>query len=346
MTHHNGLFVEYCAKDFLDGTQTLDPWEELAYRRICDLIYATEDNLADDDKRLAWQTKTGNRWPRIKAELVAQGKILLVEGRITNRRCQKTLEKSARNILQKSAAGKASAATRNALKNKETNSTAVGGAVATTVITAEVTNQEPKNPYTPNGVINPPSPLPDVPAEQDLPGKPTGGRAGTTVPGQDSAAPSEAGKRANPENCPLTASVPPEATNPPDRRETAPSDKPTRPSVDVSGMVEVDFRAWWQLTPRKVGRGQALKAYRAARKLTDAATLEAGIRRYAAEQSGKDPQFIKHPATWLNGQCWADEAQPSGAQSHAGKINRPRPGAGSNGFLSLAQREFGLGIDG
>ena len=31
---------------------------------------------------------------------------------------------------------------------------------------------------------------------------------------------------------------------------------------------------------------------------------------YAAQMAGKDSQYIKHPATWLNGKCWLDEPGP------------------------------------
>jgi uncharacterized protein YdaU (DUF1376 family) len=139
----NGLFVEYCAKDFLDGTQNLDVWEELVYRRLVDLIYAHNDKLIDDGKKLAWMTKAGSRWPKIKAVLIEAGKIEVVEGRITNARCQKELEKSARKIEQKRMAGKASAdarsETRKCPENNETTPTAVGTAVPTDVPTADPT---------------------------------------------------------------------------------------------------------------------------------------------------------------------------------------------------------------
>lgn len=139
----NGLFVEYCAKDFLDGTQNLDVWEELVYRRLVDLIYSTNDRLMDDNKKLAWMTKAGPRWPKIKAVLIEAGKIEVFEGRITNARCQKELEKSAKKIEQKRIAGKASADARSDARkcpeNKETTPTAVGTAVPTAVPTADPT---------------------------------------------------------------------------------------------------------------------------------------------------------------------------------------------------------------
>jgi uncharacterized protein YdaU (DUF1376 family) len=103
------LFVQYCAKDFLDGCNTLDPWEELAYRRIVDLIYATGNRLIDDDRKLAWQTKVGSRWRAIKAALIASGKIVMRDGLITNARCDVEIEKIQRKIAQTSRAGLASA---------------------------------------------------------------------------------------------------------------------------------------------------------------------------------------------------------------------------------------------
>jgi uncharacterized protein YdaU (DUF1376 family) len=118
----NGLFVRYCAKDFLDGVQTLTVWEELAYRRICDLIYATGDALADDDHKLAWQTRMGDRWKRVKAALIAADKIRVEDGRIVNDRCRSELEKSAKKIAQCSEAGKASSeAKKSSCKSLETN---------------------------------------------------------------------------------------------------------------------------------------------------------------------------------------------------------------------------------
>jgi len=67
---------------------------------------------------------------------------------------------------------------------------------------------------------------------------------------------------------------------------------------------------WWTHVPRKAGKGQALKAYRTARKKNAADVLLAGIMRYAAERSGLDPTYTAHPATWLNGERWKDDPTP------------------------------------
>lgn len=71
------------------------------------------------------------------------------------------------------------------------------------------------------------------------------------------------------------------------------------------------FSAWYAIYPRKVGRGHAQKAYRSALKKTDPETLMAGVVRYTAEVANKAQGFIKHPGTWLNAECWADEGDES-----------------------------------
>ena len=43
--------------------------------------------------------------------------------------------------------------------------------------------------------------------------------------------------------------------------------------------------------------------------LQPALTIE-GTKRYAAQVEGKEAEYIKHPSTWLNGQCWLDEQDP------------------------------------
>src|SRR3990167_10469048 len=85
----------------------------------------------------------------------------------------------------------------------------------------------------------------------------------------------------------------------------------------VPSEIEAEFSAWWQAWPRKVARGAAARAYRRARKLTDAPTLLAGVGAYTAslEALKANGQFVPeicYPATWLNGERWADEihAQP------------------------------------
>jgi uncharacterized protein YdaU (DUF1376 family) len=111
-------YIRYSPGDMLDGVQFLSPWEELAYRRICDLIYKTGDHLEGDDRKLAKMTKTGNRWLRIKAVLIADEKLFVTgDGRISNVRCQQELQKTEEFFRQKTVSGRASMATGKSLKN-------------------------------------------------------------------------------------------------------------------------------------------------------------------------------------------------------------------------------------
>ncbi|MET4788260.1 hypothetical protein ABIF64_000438 [Bradyrhizobium japonicum] len=74
--------------------------------------------------------------------------------------------------------------------------------------------------------------------------------------------------------------------------------------------IESSFEEWWKQYPKKADKQTALKAYRAVikkKKLATPQQLLAGVMRYAAERSGKDPQFTKHPATWLNAGSWGNE---------------------------------------
>ena len=67
------------------------------------------------------------------------------------------------------------------------------------------------------------------------------------------------------------------------------------------------FDDWWQTYPRKVGKGQAAKAYKAARKKATPEALFAAITAQAPLLMARGSQYCPHPATWLNGERWRDE---------------------------------------
>ena len=66
------------------------------------------------------------------------------------------------------------------------------------------------------------------------------------------------------------------------------------------------FAQFWEVYPRKVGKGEARKAWRNALKRATAEEIIAGAKRYAA--SKPDPEFTKHPGPWLNADRWLDES--------------------------------------
>lgn len=71
--------------------------------------------------------------------------------------------------------------------------------------------------------------------------------------------------------------------------------------------IDDDFADWYTHYPRKVGKGQALKAYRAARKKVDHQTLVDRLVQQIPVITAKGAEFTPHPATWLNGERWDDE---------------------------------------
>lgn len=94
-----------------------------------------------------------------------------------------------------------------------------------------------------------------------------------------------------------------------------------------------DFREqFWSSYPRKTERLAAMKALEKAHKIANVPWekfIEA-VRRYAATA---DPNFTKHPATWLNKGCWDDQ---TGGSSVSGNSSKARKSHGSDFFAGLA----------
>lgn len=78
----------------------------------------------------------------------------------------------------------------------------------------------------------------------------------------------------------------------------------TRSQKEYIDQFENDL---WPICLRKVGKGQARKAYLSALKKTSHEEIMVGMRRYVEANKDKDIEFIAHPATWLNGERWSDE---------------------------------------
>lgn len=95
------------------------------------------------------------------------------------------------------------------------------------------------------------------------------------------------------------------------------------------------FAAWYSRYPLHKARRAAAKAYAAAiRRGVEVGDLDRGAERYAAECRDEDraAALIKHPATWLNGDCWLDEhgGGRSGSGGKSGAAGGPAgvsPGA-------------------
>jgi len=67
------------------------------------------------------------------------------------------------------------------------------------------------------------------------------------------------------------------------------------------------FADFWKLYPRKVGKGGAERAWKAALKKASKETILEGLATYQALRAGQDETYTAHPTTWLNQERWADE---------------------------------------
>lgn len=122
------------------------------------------------------------------------------------------------------------------------------------------------------------------------------------VNSSDAAAPAEAG-----EGLSLFPEISAHGSPPPPR-----APKPNKPNFTA------EFEEFWLQYPRKVAKEAAGKAYARARSGgATAADILNGALRYGAERQGQDPKYTKHPATWLTGRCWDDEALPSAQREHS-----------------------------
>lgn len=69
------------------------------------------------------------------------------------------------------------------------------------------------------------------------------------------------------------------------------------------------FDAFWNAYPKRVGKGQARKAFAAACKIADPNEIVHGALRFSdhVKNEGTQMRYVPHPSTWLNGERWEDE---------------------------------------
>lgn len=76
--------------------------------------------------------------------------------------------------------------------------------------------------------------------------------------------------------------------------------------------IQEGFVEFWKLYPRKINKPLAEKKYIQALKKTTADNILKGLKHYIAdiEKFNTEEKYIKHPATWLNQECWVFEEEP------------------------------------
>ena len=107
---------------------------------------------------------------------------------------------------------------------------------------------------------------------------------------------------------------------------------PTNPKALRKPTGEPKFDEFWSVYPRKIARGAALKAWRAAvSRGVDPEQIIAGAKLYAKIMRGTEPVYIKYPQGWLSGERWGDEPDKPVATVLAGPWKPFKPAAAMNG---------------
>ena len=88
-------------------------------------------------------------------------------------------------------------------------------------------------------------------------------------------------------------------------------DTPSSQKKTGAGKYPADFLEWYAIYPRKKAKGDALKAYRAARKEIGHPELMEKTRKFVVyvEQWQMEQKFVPYPATWLRASRWEDELE-------------------------------------
>jgi hypothetical protein len=97
-----------------------------------------------------------------------------------------------------------------------------------------------------------------------------------------------------------------------------PLDKPLEEPHDQNkfdrSTILDEFKTFWDVYPRRVGKGAALKAFAKALNDAPASLIVEGAKRYA-DDPNRSPAFTAHPSTWLNAARWDDEPLPERKKS-------------------------------
>lgn len=100
--------------------------------------------------------------------------------------------------------------------------------------------------------------------------------------------------------------------NPPNPQKKSIAEIGASPPATVESSkakIQSEFDAVWAAYPRKVGKGNALKAWVKARKIASKDEIAPGLWAHIKVWNGGTPKDkIPHLATWLNGERWHDDA--------------------------------------
>ena len=82
-------------------------------------------------------------------------------------------------------------------------------------------------------------------------------------------------------------------------------------SKSLTSLKVDNFEEFWSRYPRKVAKPNAKKAYAKAIRKHRHDDIMFGLSQHLSAMAAKDNQFIPHPSTWLNGERFNDEPEPT-----------------------------------
>ena len=91
------------------------------------------------------------------------------------------------------------------------------------------------------------------------------------------------------------------------------------------------FEQFWKLYNHKKSRALAVKSFDKAIKADSFDNIIAGLTQFVKTR-GKGSQYWKHPATWLNQECWKDDHKPT--TTNHNNFNEQDYDKGTEGFIT------------
>ncbi len=131
--------------------------------------------------------------------------------------------------------------------------------------------------------------------------------------------------------CPARQSQLPKKAN-----GSAPEGEPipdSKPVIKPDDKYIDHFEDFWAAYPRKIGKGNARRAFAKAMKNTSVDQIAAGLNRQLAALSSKEQQYIPHASTWLNGERWNDEPDTN-TTDRSSNARNARSGGGHNALMA------------
>jgi hypothetical protein len=119
----------------------------------------------------------------------------------------------------------------------------------------------------------------------------------------------------------------------------------TEKDTSASAAAEREFDEFWQLYPKRKDKGHAVRAFKAARRKADQTNILDGLRRCIdTEWRDRAAEYIPYPATWLNGERWADEAVAAPTTTvrhlpHASEIEQPPDGLSPSEYAAWERKQ-------